>query len=148
MMLVLCGLIACGWGFYQHHNPPQKKAPMESAAGVAAAAELREAGDQLYLTKRWADTFDGPDLKNFRDLTLVRANDTSFCLEGREGGLRVPAGRPGRRPRAGHLSVDRAEELEDVLLRGWTRIRQRPGTLRRRRCQRRQIFLRDTQRSE
>jgi hypothetical protein len=80
MMLVLCGLIASGWGFVQHRNPPKKTA-METAAGVAAAAELKDAGDQLYLTKRWADTYDGPDLKNFKDLTLVWANDTSFCIQ-------------------------------------------------------------------
>lgn len=81
MFLVLCGLIASGWGFYQHHTPQEKKAPMDSAAGVAAAKQLKEAGDQLYLTKRWADTYDGPDLTNFKGLKRVRADDTIFCLE-------------------------------------------------------------------
>jgi hypothetical protein len=81
MMLVLCGLIASGWGFVQHHKAHPKQAPINTAAGQLAAAELKDAGDQLYLTKRWADTYDGPDLKNFKDLKLVRASDTSFCLE-------------------------------------------------------------------
>lgn len=82
MFLVLCALIGCGWGAYQRYvAPPQKKAPMESAAGVAAAAQLKEAGEQLYLTKRWADTYDGPDLKNFKGLSIVHADDTRFCLE-------------------------------------------------------------------
>jgi hypothetical protein len=67
MMLVLCGLIASGWGFYQHHHPKTKA--------------LLDTGNQLYLTKKWADTYDGPDLKNFKDLTLVRASDTNFCIE-------------------------------------------------------------------
>ena len=74
---------------------------MESAAGVAAAAELREAGDQLYLTKRWADTYDGPDLKNFKDLTLVRANDTSFCLEVSKEGFVFRLIGPGGTPEPG-----------------------------------------------
>jgi hypothetical protein len=81
MILVLCGLISSGWGFVQHHKAPQKRAPIDTTAGVAAAAELKDAGDQLYLTKRWADTYDGPDLKNFQDLTLVHADDTTFCLQ-------------------------------------------------------------------
>lgn len=96
MVLALCGLIASGWGFVQHHNPPKRKAPMESAAGVAAAAELKEAGDQLYLTKR-----DGPDLKNFKGLTRVRANDTSFCLEVVKEGFAFRLVGPGGRTESG-----------------------------------------------
>jgi hypothetical protein len=100
MMFVLCGLIASGWGFWQHQHPKQK-ALMESLTGQAAAAELKDAGDQLYLTKRWADTYDGPDLKNFKDLRRVRANDTSFCLEVVKGGSVFRLIGPGGVPEPG-----------------------------------------------
>jgi hypothetical protein len=82
LLFVLFGLVASGWtAVHRHHEPQRAKALLETPAGAAAAAELKDAGDQLYLTKRWADTYDGPDLKNFRDLTLVHADDDSFCLE-------------------------------------------------------------------
>lgn len=64
----------------QKHRAPDKTL-LQTTAGVAAAAELKDAGAQLYLTKHWADTYDGPDLKNFKDLTRVRADDNGFCLE-------------------------------------------------------------------
>ena len=54
---------------------------MERSAGRAAAFELTEAGDQLYLTKKWADTYNGPDLRNFKDLQLMRADETGFCIQ-------------------------------------------------------------------
>ncbi len=54
---------------------------METAAAKQAVTELKDAGDQLYLTKKWADTYDGPDLKNFPDLQLVRADEAGFCIQ-------------------------------------------------------------------
>jgi hypothetical protein len=81
MVFVVLGLIASGRGFLQHRKPHAPTTPIETAAGQAAVFELKQAGDQLYLTKQWADTYDGPDLKNFKDLTLVRATDTDFCLQ-------------------------------------------------------------------
>ncbi len=82
----------------QRHRAPKAKALLATGAGIAAAAELRDAGDQLYLTKRWADTYDGPDLKNFAGLTRVRADDNGFCLEVVRDGhvfrLVGPGGRP------------------------------------------------------
>ena len=98
MIFVLFGLVASGWSFVQHQRTPKDKALMEQPAGIAAAAELKDAGDQLYLTKRWADTYDGPDLKNFKDLQLVQADVNGFCLqvvkEGHVFRLVGPGGRP------------------------------------------------------
>ena len=34
-----------------------------------------------YLTKKWADTYNGPDLRNFKDLQLLRADETGFCIQ-------------------------------------------------------------------
>ena len=98
LVVVLCGLVASGWTAVQRHLAPSEKTLIETAAGVAAAAELEDAGDQLYLTYRWAKTYDGPDLKNFKDLTLVRADDHGFCLEVVKDGhvfrLVGPGGKP------------------------------------------------------
>ena len=102
LVFVLLGLIASGRTAFQRHvAPQQEKALLETSAGVAATAELKDAGDQLYLTKRWADTYDGPDLKNFADLTIVRADDNAFCLEVVKGGHVFRLVGPGGRPEPG-----------------------------------------------
>jgi hypothetical protein len=96
-LFVLFGLAASGWTAVQRHTAPPKPL-MEQPFAVAAAAELQDAGQQLYLTKQWADTYDGPDLKNFQDLERVRADDYGFCLqvvkEGHEFRLVGPGGKP------------------------------------------------------
>jgi hypothetical protein len=80
LLFVLLGLVAAGWqGWNRQH--PSAKAELETGAGREAAFELTQASDQLYLTYRWAGTYDGPDLKNFRDLQLGRADDTGFCIQ-------------------------------------------------------------------
>jgi hypothetical protein len=80
LLFVLAGLIASAFAFVHHLQAPPKST-METAAAKEAVAELKDAGNQLYLTKKWADTYDGPDLKNFRDLQLVRADDFGFCIQ-------------------------------------------------------------------
>jgi len=79
-LFVLAGLIASAFGFVHHVQAPPK-GTMETVAAKQAVTELKDAGDQLYLTKKWADTYDGPDLKNFPDLQLVRADDAGFCIQ-------------------------------------------------------------------
>jgi hypothetical protein len=96
-LLVLLGLIGSGWGAFKHHTAPPTPL-IERPFAVVALAELKDAGDQLYLTYRWAQTYDGPDLKNFKDLQIVRADDHGFCLQVVKGGhvfsLTGPGGKP------------------------------------------------------
>ena len=80
LLFVLAGLVASAFAFVHHVQAP-RKGTMETAAAKQAVTELTEAGDQLYLTKKWAGTYDGPDLKNFRGLQLVRADDAGFCIQ-------------------------------------------------------------------
>jgi hypothetical protein len=56
--------------------------PMARPDARKAAFELDLASSQLELVKATvADTYDGPDLKNFAGLTLVWANDVGYCIE-------------------------------------------------------------------
>jgi hypothetical protein len=101
LLLVLCALVASGWGWVQHfHAPPT--GGLEQAARATATAELREAGDQLYLTKRWADTFDGPDLKNFPGVQIVRADWQGFCIQVVKDGYAFRLIGPGGVPEPGN----------------------------------------------
>jgi hypothetical protein len=81
LVLVLGVFVASGWGWVQRFNAQPRSAAREQGARAAAVPELREAGDQLYLTKRAANTYDGPDLKNFPGLQLVRADWQGFCIQ-------------------------------------------------------------------
>src|SRR5437773_4797173 len=69
LVFVLAGLVTSGWQAWNHHRP-SAKAVLETGTGREAAFELHSAGDQLDLTYKWAGTYDGPDLKNFKDLQL------------------------------------------------------------------------------
>jgi hypothetical protein len=102
LVLMLGALVASsGWGWYQRFHVPPKSAVREQAARAAATDELKEAGDQLYLTKSWADTFDGPDLKNFRDLTLAHADWHGFCIHVVKDGYAFRLIGPGGVPEPG-----------------------------------------------
>jgi hypothetical protein len=99
--LVLAALAASGWGWIQRFHQPPKSALREHAARTAATAELKEAGDQLYLTKSWAGTFDGPDLKNFQNLELVHADRQGFCIHVVKNGYAFRLIGPGGVPEPG-----------------------------------------------
>ena len=100
LLFVLAGLIASAFAFVHHVQAPPK-GTMENAAAKQAVAELKDAGDQLYLTKKWAGTFDGPDLKDFRDLQLVRADDFGFCIQVVKNAQVFRLIGPGRDPEPG-----------------------------------------------
>jgi len=100
LLFVLAGLIASAFAFVHHMQTPPK-GTMETVAAKAAVAELKDAGDQLYLTKKWAGTYDGPDLKNFRDLQLVRADDFGFCIQVVKEAQVFRLVGPGREPEPG-----------------------------------------------
>jgi hypothetical protein len=99
-LFVLLGLVASGFQFV-HRLHPKHTTPMESSAGREASDELTQAGDQLYLTYKWAQTYDGPDLKNFRDLQLVRADDFGFCIQVVKDGDVFRLVGPGGKPEPG-----------------------------------------------
>src|SRR5260370_14634595 len=97
LLLVLAGLVASGFQF-MHRTHPAAKTVMQAGAGAAAASELKQAGDQLYLTYKFAGTYNGPDLKNFPDLQLYRADNTGFCIQVVKEGAVFPLALPGGGP--------------------------------------------------
>lgn len=98
---MLAGLALSAFQFANRQHRPAKTA-MQQGAGRDAAAELNAAGDQLYLTYKWAQTYDGPDLRNFPDLQLYRADDSGFCIQVvKEGDVFRLVG-PGGSPEPGH----------------------------------------------
>ena len=80
LLLIAAGLLASAWTGWQKVDKGHR-GTMDTRAAAAAAIQLREAAKQLYLTKQWADTYDGPDLKNFPDVQLVQADDDDFCIQ-------------------------------------------------------------------
>jgi hypothetical protein len=101
LLLVLCALVASGWGWIQRFHPLPRSGHSEQKARGEATAELTEAGDQLYLTKKWADTYDGPDLKNFPGLELVHADWQGFCIHVVKDGYAFRLSGPGGAPEPG-----------------------------------------------
>jgi hypothetical protein len=96
-LLVVLGLAGSGWGAFKHHTAPPTPF-MDRPFAIAAVTELEDAGDQLYLTYRWAQTYDGPDLKNFKDLRIVRADDYGFCIQVAKSGHAFSLTGPGGKP--------------------------------------------------
>jgi hypothetical protein len=80
LLFVAAGLVASGWTGWQKLAEGHA-GTMETRAAHEAAIELRDAGEQLYLTKEWADTYDGPDLKNFPGVQLMHADYDDFCIQ-------------------------------------------------------------------
>jgi hypothetical protein len=100
-VFVLLGLVASGYKFF-HQTHPAAKTVMETGAGAEASGELKTAGDQLYLTYKIAGTYDGPDLRNFADLQLYRADDTGFCIQVVKDARVFRLVGPGGAPEPGH----------------------------------------------
>jgi hypothetical protein len=99
-VLTVCALVASGFGYVNDRNS-KPKGVMEAGPGREAARELDRAGRQLYLTKQFADTYNGPDLKNFRDLQLIRADHLGFCIQAVKGAQVFRLLGPGGKPEPG-----------------------------------------------
>jgi len=100
-VFVLAGLGASAFQFV-HRTQARPKGVMEHGAGLDAATELKLAGDQLYLTYKWAGTYSGPDLKNFRGLQLYRADERGFCIQVVKDAQVFRLVGPGGSPEPGH----------------------------------------------
>jgi hypothetical protein len=101
VFLALCG--ASGWTGVQHWEHRGERAdPMTLPDARKAALELNLASAQLELVKSTvADTYDGPDLKNFAGLTLVWADELGYCIEVLRGTKTYFTRGPGGRPAPG-----------------------------------------------
>jgi len=83
-LLVLGGLVLSLWTGYRHLATPRAEAertPMAQGEGAQATSALTSAGGQLNFVKHEVGTYDGPDMKNWKHVVLIRADDQHYCIE-------------------------------------------------------------------
>ena len=100
-VLVLGGLTMSGWTLYQKDFHAQRGGSVKLVQGrELAMIELTAAGTSEAAAKSAIGTYADTDLRDFKDLRVVYANDTVFCLEVHKGGVYHLAG-PGGSPADG-----------------------------------------------
>ena len=101
-VLVLGGLAMSGWTLYKKDFHAQRGGSVELVQGrELAMIELTAAGTSEAAAKSAIGTYADTDLRNFKDLRIVYANDTVFCLEVRKGGGTFHLSGPGDSPADG-----------------------------------------------
>ena len=102
LVLCLLGLVASGYAFVHNGYRLHRGGSVPFTSGTAATdLELQTAASQLLQAKAAVGTYDSIDLKPFHNLYVVRANETSYCIQiGNGPGARYVAG-PGGRPAPG-----------------------------------------------
>jgi hypothetical protein len=101
-ILVLGGLAVSGWSLYQKDFQASRGGTVNLAHGRELAyIELTAAGTSEAGAKAAIGTYADTDLRAFKDLKVVYANDTVFCLQvAKDGGTYHLAG-PGSGPADG-----------------------------------------------
>jgi len=102
-VMILGGLVMSGWTLYSRDFHAQQGGSVKLVQGrELAVIELTAAGTTEAAAKSAIGTYADTDLRNFKDLRVVYANDTVFCLEVRKGGgtfhLAGPSGSPADGP--------------------------------------------------
>jgi hypothetical protein len=86
-VLLLGGLFMSGWTLYKKDFHTQRGGSVRLVHGrELALIELTAAGTTEAAAKSAIGTYADTDLRNFRDIRVVYANDTVYCLEVRKGG--------------------------------------------------------------
>ena len=95
-------MVASGWAFVQNGGRLHKGGSVPLLAGRAATDfELQSAASQLLQAKASIGTYDHAQLPAFHNLTIARADETSYCIQvGAGTGARHLAG-PGGFPAPG-----------------------------------------------
>lgn len=96
-------LIASGWtGYGRWQERGAFVDAMRTGEGQRAAMQLDFASSQLELVKSTvADTYDGPDLKNFNGMRVAWADELGYCIQVVVGSHTYSKQGPGGRPAAG-----------------------------------------------
>jgi hypothetical protein len=101
-VLVLGGLVMSGWTLYQKDFQPQQGGSVKLVHGRELAfIELTAAATTESQAKALIGTYSETNLKRFRDLRVVYANETVFCLEVRKRGGTFHLAGPGGSPADG-----------------------------------------------
>ncbi len=81
-VLTLLGLAASGWMFVHNGFALHKGGTVSLLSSTATMdAELEAAATMLLQARVSVGTYAYTDLRHFRDLALVRADETSFCIQ-------------------------------------------------------------------
>ena len=83
-LFVLCvlALAASGWTFWHKHYELHKGGKIELLSGQKLAAfELQTAAHTMAEAKASTGTFAMTDLRTFKNLAIVYATDSSYCLQ-------------------------------------------------------------------
>src|SRR5438552_275314 len=102
-VLLLGGLALSAWTLYQKDFQAHRGGSVKLVHGRELAfIELTAAGTTESAAKAAVGTYTETELKNFRDLKVVYANDTVYCLQVGKGGstyhLAGPSGAPADGP--------------------------------------------------
>ena len=102
-VMILGGLVMSGWTLYTRDFHAQQGGSVKLVQGrELAVIELTAAGTTEAAGKSAIGTYADTDLRNFKDLRVVYANDTVFCLEVRKGGGTFHLAGPSGSPADGH----------------------------------------------
>ena len=101
-VMVLGGLVMSGWTLYTKDFHAQRGGSVNLVHGrELAMIELTAAGTSEAAAKSAIGTYADTDLRSFKDLRVVYANDTVYCLEVGKGGGTFHLAGPGGSPADG-----------------------------------------------
>ena len=81
-VLAVLALGVSGWTFWQKHYQLHKGGAIELPTGQRLMAyELQTAAHAMAEAKAQTGTFSMTDLRSFKNLAVVSANDSAYCLQ-------------------------------------------------------------------
>lgn len=81
-VLAVVALGASGWTFWHNHYQLQKGGAVVMLSGPKLVAyELQTAAHTMAEAKAQTGTFSMTDLRSFKNLAIVYATDTTYCLQ-------------------------------------------------------------------
>jgi hypothetical protein len=101
-VLMLGGLAVSGYTLYQKDFQPRQGGTVKLVHGQDLAfIELTAAATTESEAKALVGTYSETNLRKFKDLKVVYANETVFCLQVHKGGVTYHLGGPGGAPAVG-----------------------------------------------
>ncbi len=81
-VLAVCALVASGWTLWHNHFQLHRGGSVALISGPKVVEyELQTAAHVMTQAKAETGTFEMTDLRGFRNLAVVSANDRAYCLQ-------------------------------------------------------------------
>jgi hypothetical protein len=81
-VLAVGALVASGWTFWRHHYQLNQGGQVALLSGAKLTEyELQSAAHTMAEAKAETGTFEMTDLRQYRNLAVVFANDRAYCLQ-------------------------------------------------------------------